>query len=316
MAREPQRRNYVLHERSFAALVRMFMSPVNQKWFLPQQRGGYAWNTKISWQRELLWMAQPECLGDVTIEEIRPSLVQMFFDGIADRPGKQYLALRALSALETWAIARDLLGREITRGIKITKTNSGHVPWTDAQVAAGERYAAPHLSMLVTLGAYTGQRISDMIRMGWTDVERYDGRDGIRVIQKKTGRRLWVPILGPLATAMATWPRRPGPWLRNSRGTPWRSPVNTQEAWAKERENNPNLAEHKAIPLVIHGLRGHACVRLSRLGLSDHEIGEMIGMTPNMVSRYTRHSRQQDNAMAAVIRLEGAAQARKERDAG
>jgi hypothetical protein len=56
----------------------------NSRWNLPQEKGGYAHNTKDSWSRALNFAIRPDCLGDVSLNEIRPSLVQAFFDGIAD----------------------------------------------------------------------------------------------------------------------------------------------------------------------------------------------------------------------------------------
>lgn len=297
----PQR--YVLTEDNFAALVRLFMSPANPKWHLPPDKGGLAINSKKSWGGELRFMARPDCLGALKIGELRPSLVQAFFDGIADRIGKQTVALRALRALEKWAAKRDLLGRAITLGVEIGKSDGGHIPWTDNQVAIAEHNAKPDLAQLVTLGANTGQRCSDLVRMGWTDISTHRGRDGIRVVQVKTGREVWVPILEPLARAMATWQRQPGPFLRRN-GRVWPNPRAASMAWDYERQNNPHLTEHRDTPLVIHGLRGHWCVKASREGLSDHAISDMIGMSVPMVSRYTRHSRQQDNAVAHVISLE------------
>lgn len=315
MQPEQQQQSSVRHAKkgTLGALVNLFMSPANPKWSLPPEKEGYALNTKINWGRELVWMALQ--FGTTPLRQIRPSSVQKFFDGIADRTGKQAVALRALKQLEEWAVVRDYLPHAITTGVKIGTSDGGHIPWTDAQVAIAEQHASPYLGRLVTLGANTGQRISDLIRMGPSDISTHTGYDGIHVVQQKTGRHVWVPILAPLAAAMATWPKRQGPWLRRHDDTPWPRPNIASNAWERERERNPHLTDHRDIPLVIHGLRGHACVRLSRLGLSDHQIGDMIGMSPAMVSRYTRHSKQQDNAVAAVVRLEGA-RAAKERDAG
>jgi len=57
--------------------------------------------------------------------------------------------------------------------------------------------------------------------------------------------------------------------------------------------------------LVMHGLRGHACVRLRRAGLTAMQIADMIGMSIPMVERYCRFSVQMENAVAAVIQLQG-----------
>ncbi len=147
------------------------------------------------------------------------------------------------------------------------------------------------------------------MRMGPTDVENYKGTDGINVRQVKTGREVWIPITSPLAAAMQAWERRPGPFLRKMDGTPWTRPALTN-AWAYERDNNPALAPLRACgpdkdsPLVIHGLRGHACVRLLRAGATTRQISDMVGMSEEMVANYTKFSVQRDNASAAVFHLE------------
>src|SRR5262249_21964329 len=208
MEREPQGPKCALAtDERFVAVVRLFMSAANPKWALPQPKG-YSESTKATWGRELQFMARPDCLGAIPVSEIRPSLVQAFFDGIADRPGKQDAALAALRQLEKWAIVRELLPRQITLGVEISKSSGdGHIPWTDAQVAIGEQYARPDIARAITLGANTGQRRSDLVRMGPTDIETYNGIDGINVRQKKTGRQAWVPITTSLPDAMKPWER-------------------------------------------------------------------------------------------------------------
>jgi hypothetical protein len=100
----------------------------------------------------------------------------------------------------------------------------------------------------------------------------------------------------------ATWERQPGPFLRRLDGGLWES-KNLTLAWRHEKDRNKHLAEHKSLGLVLHGLRGHCCVRLSRAGLSDHQISDIVGMSIPMVGRYTRLSAQKENALAAVISL-------------
>jgi integrase len=284
-------------EDCFAALVRLFVSPANAKW------SKLAESTRVTWLRELSFAARPDCLGALSLQEIRPSLVQAFMDGIADRPGKQQAALTALRQLERWAIVRELLPRQITLGIEVGHSDGGHVPWTDAQVATAEQHCRPDLARVVTLAANTGQRGSDLVRMCPTDVETYDGRPGINVTQQKTGRKIWVPILSTLAAAMAKWERQPGPFLRRPNGRPW-SRKDLSNHWERERDRNPMLIEHRTAPLVLHGLRGHACVRLKRAGATAMQIADMVGMSVDMVEHYCRFSVQRENASAAVVLLE------------
>jgi integrase len=194
--------------------------------------------------------------------------------------------------------------RSITLGVETGKPEGGHVPWTDAQVTLAEKHVRPDLARAITLGANTGQRISDLVRMGPTDIETYRGIDGINVRQKKTGRKVWVPILAPLATAMKTWERRPGPFLLRMDGKPWASSYLTDRL-DYEKKTNPAIAEIAEAGLVMHGLRGHACVRLRRAGCNAMQIADMIGMSVPMVERYCRFSAQMENAVAGVIQLQG-----------
>lgn len=280
-------------ENSFYALVRAFKASAKFR--------GYAGETRELWGRELDFACRPNCLGAVPLDMIRPALVQGYLDGWDDKPGKQAAALSAFKALEKWAVVRDLLPRAITLGVETGKPQGGHTPWTEEQVALAEKYARPDIARAITLGAHTGQRRSDLIRMGPTDIETFNGRDGIRVVQQKTGREVWVPILSTLAAAIASWERRPGPFLLRPDGRPWSADEITA-AWTYERDRNPELEPLRG--LVLHGLRGHACVRLYRAGATTRQVADMVGMSEPMVGRYTRKSVQRENATAGIIHLE------------
>lgn len=274
--------------------------------------------TQDGWGRQLRLAAHPDCLGLVSIAEIRPALVQAFMDGLADRPSKQETALSALRAVEKYAIVRDYLPRQITLGVEIGESDGGHIPWTDEHVACAEKHARADIAQAICLGANTGQRGSDLIRLGWTDIEKFEGIEGFRLVQKKTGREVWVPIISNLATAMKAWPRVPGPFLRRQDGNPWTRKDLTM-AWSNHRDGNRafdhfrNLGPDKDRPLVLHGLRGHACVRLKRSGANTNQIADMVGMSEAMVKNYTRFSSQQANAAAAVINLEKTIRERENR---
>jgi integrase len=155
------------------------------------------------------------------------------------------------------------------------------------------------------LGYYTGQRCSDLVKMKYSDVEYDMAMDicEIHVIQKKTGRDLWVPFPEELKDAYQTWVRRvPDNLILSSRNKPYKANA-LSKAWRRHRDAIPALAPLKDKGLVMHGLRGGCCVRYSRLSLSDHQIGDMIGMSVPMVSRYTRLSNQRANSRAALAQL-------------
>lgn len=298
----------------FAAVVHMYLASTN---FRDDKSSG----TQELWGRELRLAAHPDGLGSVSVDEIRPRLIQAFLDGISDRPSKQNSALTALKQLEKWAIVRDLLPRQITLGVEAKKRKGGHIPWTQEQVELAERHARPDLSRAVTLQANTGQRGSDLVRMGWGDIETYDGVKGIGVKQRKTGREVWIPITSTLAAAMATWERKPGPILTKADGSAWGSRKDLGAAWALHRTNNRALEElwylgpNHDQPARMHGLRGYACVQLLRAGANTRQISDMVGMSEPMVANYTRFSLQKANAVAAVIHLEKTIQERARKSA-
>jgi integrase len=282
-------------DRCFAAVLRAFVaSPKFQ---------GYAPATRDTWGRELRLAERPDTLGAVSVHDIRPALVQAFLDGLADRSGKQEVALKVLRQVERWAIVRDLLPQPITTGVEIAGSDGGHKPWKDEHVALAEQFARRGFDRIVTLAANTGQRGSDVVKMRWQDIEIIGGRPGINIVQQKTGLTLWIPFTQPLIAALETWERAPGFIVRRPSGLPWTRPRMSSE-WAEERRMNLALAPLESDGLVLHGLRATACIRLSRAGATTRQISDWIGMSEKMVCRYTRFSEQQQNAIAAVVHLD------------
>lgn len=297
-----------IEDGSFAAVIRAFVvSPQFTK---------NAKSTRDGWARELALVE--EFLGCKSKHDIEPSMIQEFLDGIAEWPGKQLLALGALKQLDRWAVVRKHLKFPCTYGCEAIGCDGGHIPWTDAQVALGEQFAGG-FSRVITLAVNTGQRLSDFTRMCWTDMEPVEGRMGINVRggQQKTKRSQWVPLTPELAEAMATWERRPGPILRRPDGSAWK-PGSISKQWGRERDKNPALAPLRAVQfegmtrdLVLHGLRGTACVRLLRAGATTRQIADMVGMSEQTVKGYTRFTEQKKNALAGVYHIDRTTNERK-----
>lgn len=271
------------------------------RWLLSQENGGYAETTKRAWRLELNFACRDDIIGRLPISELWPGVIREYLAGWADKPAKQRNALDALKQLDVWMAGLFKEHRSFVYGLKRPAIKDGHTPWSDEQVAIGEKYARSSLSRIITLGANSGQRGSDLVRMGWSDLETFRGMAGINVTQKKTGRKLWIPVNNELAAAMATWERLPGPFCRRADGKLWTREELTV-AWAHERDHNPDLKPLAG--LVLHGLRGHACVRLFRAGKNPKEIGTLVGMSTTMVESYTRLSQQKLDAMAAIYDLE------------
>ena len=147
---------------------------------------------------------------------------------------------------------------------------------------------------------HTGLRGSDVVRLGPTDVDTYQGRDAFALTTQKRKRDVWCPIMPTLATEMATWERRPGPYLLQQNGKPFtRKEFGRQ--FAEARDAIPELKG-----LTLHGLRATAVINLRRAGLSYAQIGDIVGMSAKMVEHYCRNADMRSNSRAALAHLERA----------
>src|SRR6185437_1649525 len=260
---------------TFAHVIRQFMMSAAYK--------AYSESTQRNWGNALRLAEEEGGLGGCSVQVIRPALIQVFLDALAEYPGKQQVARTALKALEKYAVPRDMVSMPFMTGTSVVGSDGGHEPWPDALVTLAETSARPDLAKAVTLAVNTGQRGSDTVRMSPTDIEEKlcpttgIWRKGINVIQQKTGRRLWVPFLYPeFETTLASWERRPGPFYLRPDGVAYSRPA-LSTAWNRERNSNEALKPIAEYPtsdpdkpgLVLHGLRATAVVRARKRGLSD-----------------------------------------------
>ena len=232
--------------------------------------------------------------GDLRADTLRPSHVQALMEGLAETPGKANNVLDALRAMCRWAMGpRELLPRDPTLGVVHFEDGEGHKPWTPEQLRTADEKFTGMLRRAYMLARYTGQRISDVVRLGFTDMD--DG--GFALRQKKTGVRPWCPIFPELEAEMATWEKRPGPFLLQDNGKPY----TTNQLWKvfnKAREDHPEFGD-----AVWHGLRANAVIYLRQSNYSAPQISDMIGMSPPMVERYCRHADRKAGGQAVLLAL-------------
>lgn len=235
-----------------------------------------------------------EAWGELRADALRPSHVQALMDGLAGKPGTANNMLDALRAMCRWAMGpRELLDRDPTLGVVHFEGGDGHKPWTPDQLRVADENFTGMLRRAYVLARYTGQRISDVVRLGWTDIDE----GGFALRQKKTGVRPWCPIFPELETEMASWERRPGPFLILDNGRPY----TTNQLWKvfdKAREDHTALAD-----AVWHGLRANAVIRLRQDGNSIAQISDMVGMSPPVVERYSRHADRKAGGQAVLLAI-------------
>lgn len=230
--------------------------------------------------------------GDKPAQEMRPSLIREVMEGLADRPGAANNFLGTMRALSRWGIARDHFTQPLTTGVDPYPKLGGHKPWTAKQLAAADAKLTGMVRRAWLLARYTGQRGSDVVRLGETFIDE----GGFRLEQKKTGREIWCPIDDALAAEMKTWERTPGPYLRHARGNYTRKRLDVH--FAEQRDKIPEL-----VGVTLHGLRGTRVIELRRLGLTPLQIQDQVGMSIAMIERYCRFADKKMSGQASVVSL-------------
>jgi len=234
--------------------------------------------------------------GKLAAKGLRPIHVREVMKALADKPGAANGFLGAMQALSKWALVNDLIDVSLTDGVTGYDTGGGFLPWTAAQVAAAHDKLTGMIRRGVLLELYTGQRGSDMVRLGPTMIDD-GGFDLGWKGQQKTGQRPWVPILPELAAEIATWERRPGPFVTTGTGRPF-TRTYFSVLFRAATKDIPELANAH-----LHGLRATAVINLKRGGLTDLEISDAVGMSLEMVKHYTRFEDKRASGKASLVKL-------------
>jgi integrase len=86
--------------------------------------------------------------------------------------------------------------------IKKRDVGQGRRPFTIPEIQAVLEIADPEWRSLIKFGLYTGQRLADLAVLTWANLDLV--RDEIRLISRKTGKRLSIPIAAPLKQHIST----------------------------------------------------------------------------------------------------------------
>ena len=232
--------------------------------------------------------------GALPAEGVRPAHVKKLMEGMANTPAKANQFLATIKVFSGWAIVSEYITQGLTEGVKAYTTTGGHRPWSDAQVAVALSKFSGNLRKGFMLYLYSGQRGQDVVKLGPTYVD--DG--GFNLGQAKTGVEVWCPIVPELAAEMDAWERRPGPFLLQPNGRPY-TRKKFWEEFTEAIEDIPGLAG-----VTLHGLRCTAAIRLKQAGLSVPQIGDIMGMSMQTISRYVKHAERKSGGKEALIKLE------------
>ena len=114
-------------------------------------------------------------------------------------PGTARNFVNCLSAFCKWARKRGHAEVSFTEAIDLPKAGKGHLPWTEEQLAAAASKFSGVMRRGFLLYQHTGLRGSDVVRLGPTDVDTFQGRDAFALTTQKRKRDVWCPIMPTLA---------------------------------------------------------------------------------------------------------------------
>jgi integrase len=231
--------------------------------------------------------------GKLNVASCRPKHVIHLRDKWADTPTKANMLVAVLRLLIEWGIALEYSESNPCTHVRRLETNpEGARPWPSWAFKLIDETGREDIKRAVLLARYTGQRQADVLRMNHKDIE--DG--GILVTQQKTGKELWVPLHPALKDALEGLEQlavcgEPEGRAVHPRAIPWRVMEYTPAGRIREEG------------FVFHGLRASACEKLREAGCGDREIEAITGMSPDMVTRYSRFADQKRLAKAAAEKL-------------
>ena len=221
-------------------------------------------------------------------------------DQNAEKPYFANYAIKVIRILMEHCIDLGWRSDNPAKGVSLLKVQTDpRLPWPPSLITAF-RKAAPlgtreRLLMELCLG--TGQRIGDVLKMRWSDIE--DG--GISVKQSKTGKHLWVPIVPALQEALDAATRQAIYILTNHHATNCWSYRGASQAIRNMRGDNNRRDRSHASTMLLGAIQ--CCLRnWSRGALQDGSGGRCYGAKSLQMVRCT-HTTQADSASGGFERI-------------
>jgi integrase len=234
--------------------------------------------------------------GHLPLAGLQTSHVRSVIGAKASTPEAANSLLKVLRMVLNYAVSEQTIASNPALGIKrySSRNPDGHHTWTESEVA---QFGTLHpigskARLALELLLSTGQRRSDVVRMGWQHVQD----DCIAVRQEKTNTPLLIPIDEPLAAVLSVLPRTNMTFLVTGFGKPFTAPGFGN--WFRDRCDEAGLPQCSA-----HGLRKLAATRLAHAGCSNQEIKAITGhRSDSALAPYIRAADQARLARAAIER--------------
>lgn len=234
--------------------------------------------------------------GHLSVKGLEARHIRKLLDQLADKPGAAYSLRRILRVLMKFAVEYEWRLDNPTLGIKKARRKTdGFIPWSEEDIAAyeGRWPLGTRERLALDLLLYTVQRRADVVTMGRQHVRK----STVRVVQRKTGTELWIPLHPRLKASIAACPSEHLTFLVTAYGSPFTPAGFTN--WFVEAAKAAGLKNR-----TPHGLRKAGARRLAEAGCTANQIMAVTGhKSLSEVTHYTDAADQRrlaDEAMAKM----------------
>ena len=223
-----------------------------------------------------------EKYGTKQYAELSPKHVETIMDEMAATPQAANTFHKLIVRLWGYAVKHHALSTPIpTIGVKrFQDSEAGYYTWTAADIQQFEAHHGVESKAVLALrlSFYTGVARSDIINLGWQNIQG----NRIRYARHKTGQAVSLPLMPGLREALDIVPPGQMLFLLNHYGNPYTD--ETFGNWFQKCRKNAGLESGS-----IHGLRKAGAVELAEAGGTEFEIMTYLAhKTPKEAARYVR----------------------------
>lgn len=271
--------------RTFNVLVDSYIASGRYKKLAPR--------TAKDYDKVLLWVRRN--LGTLPADRMKRKDIIRARDANAERARFANYIVQVLRVL--FEHAHDIgwieAGQNPAKGVAMMETQGKpREPWPSDKIQAFRAEATGHTLLIFELCLGTGQRIGDVLKMRWSDIEG----EGIHVTQNKTKAKLWVPFTPQLSAIIAQTQKVGVTLSAHGRGRAMSYRTVAQRIMEVRRKIGAEEYD-------IHSLRYSAAAELAAAGCSDELIAAVTGHTTvNMIRKYAGPARQKIRAIEAQDR--------------
>jgi integrase len=241
--------------------------------------------------------------GDRLVAALTVDDIYRMLDDMSATPVAANHMVAVLRTLIRWGIRRRYRSDNPAVGIELLDVEEkGAEPWPETAYRFVLEHAPVALCRTTFLGRATGQRAGDLVRMRPADL----AADGIYLrIGKLREKEHFVPLSAEQMREIHSWDVADlDLFIKSATGRPLSAKHlgNAWRAWRKTKEAKPIAG----LRMTLHGLRATAVADRRLHGTEDNGIANELGMSVQMVTRYSRFADKSAQARASRDRRERA----------